>query len=252
MLQERTGINKHTIELEDDKQPPYGPIYSLSPVELETLNTYIKTNLGNSFIRPLKYPISAPILFVSEPDGSFWLYIDYQGLNNLTIKNRYPLLLIDESLDQLRRAKRFTQLDLTSAYHQMKIKKGDKWKTAFRTRYGHFKYQVMPFKLLNAPASFQDYINKIVAEKLNVFVNIYLDHTLIYTKDASQAYVNTVRWVLNKLRKHGFFANLKKCCFHKNEVQFLGYVISAQGVKMDEEQIEVVKNWLEPKSMRDI
>ena len=140
VLPEHTGINKHAIKLEDGKQPPYGPIYSLGMVELETLKTYIKTNLANGFIRPLKFPADASILFICKPDGSFWLCIDYQGLNNLTIKNRYPLLLISESLDWLRPAKQFTQLDLTSAYHRMRIKGGNKWKTVFRTRYGHFEY----------------------------------------------------------------------------------------------------------------
>ena len=140
ILPEDTGINEHAIKLEDEKQPPYGPIYSLGPVELKTLKTYIKTNLANSFIWPSKSLAGTPILFVCKPDGSLRLCVNYRGLNNLTIKNRYPLPLIGESLDWLKRAKQFTQLDLTSAYHWMRIKEGDKWKTAFRTRYGHFEY----------------------------------------------------------------------------------------------------------------
>ena len=140
-LPEHTGINDHAIELvEGCQQPPYGPIYSLGPVELETLKAYIETNLANGFIRPSKSPAGALILFDRKPDGFLRLYVDYQGLNNLTIKNRYPLPLIEESLDRLGRAKQFTQLDLTSAYHQMRIRKGDEWKTAFRTRYSHFEY----------------------------------------------------------------------------------------------------------------
>ena len=116
-LPEHTGINDHPIDLIDDKQPPYGPIYSLGPVELETLKTYIETNLANGFIRPSKSPAGAPILFIRKKDGSLRLCVDYRDLNNLTIKNRYPLPLIDESLDRLGRAKHFTQLDLTNAYH---------------------------------------------------------------------------------------------------------------------------------------
>ena len=103
--------------------------------------------------------------------------------NNLMIKNQYPLSLIGEALDRLGRAKRFTQLDLTNAYHRMRIREGNKWKTAFKTRYGHFKWQVMLFGLSNAPASFQGYINKILAKKLDVFVIVYLDDILIYTED---------------------------------------------------------------------
>ena len=99
VLPEQTRANEHAIELEEGKQPPYGPIYSLGPVELKTLKTYIETNLANGFIRASKSPAGAPILFVRKPDGSLRLCVDYRGLNNLTIKNRYPLPLIGESLD---------------------------------------------------------------------------------------------------------------------------------------------------------
>ena len=134
----------------------------------------------------------------------------------------------------------------------MRIKEGDKCKTAFRTKYGHFKYQVMPFGLSNAPASFQGYINKILAEKLNIFVIVYLDDILIYTENQGQGHVEAVRWVLEILRKNGLFANLKKCRFHKDEVRFLGYVVSSQGIRMEDKRIEAVRNWLEPKTVRDI
>ena len=252
VLPEQTDLNKHAIELEEDKQPPYGPIYSLGPVELETLKAYIETHLKTGFIWPSKSPAGAPILFDKKPDGSLCLCVNYRGLNNLTIKNQYPLPLIDESLDRLGQAKRFIQLDLTSAYHQIRIKEGDEWKTAFRTQYGHFEYQVMPFGLSNTPASFQGYINKILTEKLNIFVIVYLDDILIYTKDPGQGYIEVVWWVVDVLRRHGLFANLKKCQFYKDEVRFLGYVVLAQGVKLEDEQIEAVKNWLKPKSVRDI
>ena len=125
-LPENTGINEYAIELEEGKQPPFGPIYSLGPVELETLKTYIETNLANGFIRPSKSLAGAPILFDRKPDGGLRLCVDYWGLNNITIKNRYPLPLINESLDQLGQAKQFTQLDLTNVYHRMRICEGDK------------------------------------------------------------------------------------------------------------------------------
>lgn len=133
VLPEHTKINSHAIDLKKGKQPPYGPIYSPGPVELETLKTYIETNLANSFIRLSKSPTGAPILFDRKSDGSLRLCVNYRGLNNFNIKNRYLLPLIDESLDRLGRTKRFTQLDLTSAHHRMRIKEGDKWKLAFRT-----------------------------------------------------------------------------------------------------------------------
>ncbi len=191
-LSEHTGINDYAIELVDDWQPPYGPIYSLRPVELETLKAYIENNLASGFIRPSKPPAGAPILFDKKPDSSLRLCLDYQGLNNLTIKNWYLLPLVGESLDQLGWARCFTQLDLTNAYHRMRIKEGDKWKTAFKTRYGHIEYQVMPFGLTNAPVTFQGYINKILAEKLDVFVIVYLNDILIYTENKSEQHVQAI------------------------------------------------------------
>ena len=191
-LPKHTEINTHAIDLEEGEQPPYRPIYSLRLVELETLKTYIETNLANGFIRPSKSLAGAPMLFDKKPDGSFCLCVNYQGLNNITIKNRCPLPLVGESLDRLGRAKQFTQLDLTSAYHLMRIKEGDKWKTACQTQYGYFEYQVMPFGLINAPGSFQGYVNKILAEKLNIFVIVYLDDILIYTKDPGKVYVKAI------------------------------------------------------------
>ena len=124
-LLENTGMNEHAIELEEGKQPPFGPIYSLGPVELETLKTYIETNLANGFIRPSKSSAGASILFDRKPDKSLRLCVDYRDFNNITIKNRYPIPLIGEIFDQLGRAKRFTQLNLINAYHQMRICEGD-------------------------------------------------------------------------------------------------------------------------------
>ena len=125
VLTERTGANEYAIELKKVKHSPYGPIYSLGPVELKTLKIYIETNLVNGFIWASESLASAPILFICKPNGSLCLCVDYQGLNNLTIKNWYPLLLIGEFLDQLGQAKQFTQLNLTSAYHRIRIKEGN-------------------------------------------------------------------------------------------------------------------------------
>ena len=162
-------------------------------MELKTLKTYIETNVANGFIRPSKSPSGATIVFVRKPDGSLSLYVDYRGLNNLTIKNRYALPLIGESFDRLGRAKRFTELDLTSAYHRIGIKEGDEWKTAFRTCYGQFDYQVIPFGLYNATASFQGYISNMLAGKLDIFFIVYQDDIFIYTDDPRQAHVDVVR-----------------------------------------------------------
>ncbi len=163
------------------------------------MKVYIKNNLDSSFIRPSKSPARALILFNKKLDDSLGLYVDYRGLNNLTIKNQYPLLLIRKSLDQLGRDQRFTQLNLTNAYHQIRIREDNKWKTAFRTLYGHFEYQVMPFGLTNALATFQGYINKILAEKLNVFVIVYFNDIFIYIENKGKEHIQAVQWVLDQL-----------------------------------------------------
>ena len=139
-LPKNIGINEFAIKLIEGKQLPYGPIYSLELVELETLKTYIETHPKTKFVQPSKSPAGASIFFDKKPKRSFRLCVNYRGLNNITIKNRYLLSLIGEFLDWLGRAKRFNRLDLTSTYYRMKIREDDEWKTAFQTRYAYFEY----------------------------------------------------------------------------------------------------------------
>ena len=134
----------------------------------------------------------------------------------------------------------------------MKIKEGDIWKRAFQTRYGYYEYQVMSFGLTNAPRSFQGYVNKILAKKLDIFVIVYLDDIFIYTKDPGKSHVKAVWWVLEVFRKYGLYANLKKCRFHQDEVRCLGFVVSTDDIRIEDERIDIVKKLPEPKSVWDI
>ena len=131
----------------------------MSQAELGVLRQYIQENLGKGFIRPSKSPAAAPVLFVPKKDGTLRLCIDYRGLNKVTVKNRYPLPLMGEILNRVNGATVFSKIDLKDAYYRIRIRPGDEWKTAFRTRYGQYEYLVMPFGLTNAPAAFQAYIN---------------------------------------------------------------------------------------------
>lgn len=223
----KTGINKYALKLIESKQLLYRPIYVWSLVELETLKTYIKTYWKTGFIYSFKTLASAPILFDKKPDKSLQLCVDYWGLNSLTIKYQYWLPLIGELLDQLGWAKKFTQFDLTNAYHRMRIWEENIWKTIFQTRYRYFQYQVMPCELFNARASFQGYINKIPTVKLHIFVIIYLDDILVYAENLDLPHVDVVRLILKKIWKHRLFATLKKCRSYWDEVKFLGFVILA-------------------------
>ncbi|SPC61966.1 uncharacterized protein UHOD_12133 [Ustilago sp. UG-2017b] len=241
----------HQIPLEEGKSPPFGPIYSLSEHELKTLREYLEENLAKGFISPSDSPAASPILFVKKKDGSLRLCVDYRGLNRITIRNRYPLPLIDELLDRLHEAQFFTCIDLRGAYNLLRIAKGDEWKTAFRTRYGLFQYNVMPFGLTNAPASFQHLMNDTFKDMLDRSLIIYLDDLLIYSSTLKQ-HQGHVSAVLARLRQVGLYAKAEKCQFSTSQTEFLGFVVSDQGVSMDPSKTEVITNWPVPKSVHDV
>ena len=239
------------IDLQPGKEPPWGPIYNLSPVELETLREYIDENLANGFIRHSRSPAGAPIFFVKKKNGTLRLVVDYRGLNKVTIRNRYALPLIPNLLERLSGAKYFTKLDLRGAYNLVRIRPGDEWKTAFRTRYGHFEYTVMPFGLTNAPAVFQHMANDIFRDFLDIFTIVYLDDILIYSK-TQEEHDEHVRQVLRRLREYGLYAKLEKCSFGQNQVEFLGYVVSSDGIAMDPMKVQAILEWKTPLSVRDV
>jgi hypothetical protein len=189
----------HEIRLELGKQPTFGPIYALSEKELKTLREYLDENLARGFIRKSESPAGYPILFTPKKDGSLRLCVNYRKINDITIKNRYPLPNIEELQDRLAQAKWFSKIDLKGAYNLIRMKEGEEWKTAFRTRYGHYEYLVMPFGLTNAPATCQMMINNTLREYLDITVVAYLDDILIYTDGNLEQHVKDVQQVLTKL-----------------------------------------------------
>jgi RNase H-like domain found in reverse transcriptase/Reverse transcriptase (RNA-dependent DNA polymerase)/Integrase zinc binding domain/Chromo (CHRromatin Organisation MOdifier) domain len=241
----------HKIRLKDDTAPPWGPIYSLSPEELQALKEYIDINLQKGFIRHSQSPCAAPILFAKKPDGGLRLCVDYRGLNKLTIKNRYPLPLINELFDRVGGAKYYTKFDIRDGYHRLRIAKGEEWKTAFRTRYGLFEYQVMPFGLCNAPGTFQHYMNDVFHDYLDDFLANYLDDLLIYSKTLKE-HKRHVRLVLQRLQDAGLYLKPSKCEFHTTSTKFLGYILSTDGISMDPAKVESVLSWPAPKSVLEI
>ena len=202
----------HEIPLIEDREPPYEKLRPLDYAQTEVLRQYIKTNLERGFIEESQSPAGFPILFVPKKDGEPRLCVDYRRLNDITVKDRYPLPLISEIFDKFSGAKIFTQLDVKEAYHQVRIKAGEEWKTAFRTRFGHFQYKVMPFGLTNAPASFQRLINNALREYLDVFATAYLDDIVIYSENEWE-HKEHVRKVLSKLKEWNLRLKLKKCSF---------------------------------------
>ncbi|SPC65051.1 related to Gag-pol polyprotein [Ustilago sp. UG-2017b] len=239
------------LELLEGSKPPQGPLYLKGPREMSELRKYLDENLEKGFIRPSKSLARSPVLFVPKKDGGLRLCVDYRGLNEITVKNRAPLPLIEEQLFLLRKARIYTKLDLRAAYNLIQIAKGDEWKTAFGTQLGLYEYLVMPFGLANAPAHFQSFINDIFRDIIGVYVVVYLDDFLIFS-DTEEAHVKHVTEVLTRLRSNRLFAKLSKCEFHTKTVEFLGYIIKQTGIEMDPGKVRTVKEWPMPESIHDI
>ena len=204
----------------------------MAPAELKELKAQLQDLLDKGFIRPSVSPWGAPVLFVKKKDGTLRLCIDYRQLNKVTIKNKYPLPRIDDLFDQLQGAQCFSKIDLRSGYHQLKIRKEDVPKTAFRTRYGHYEFLVMSFGLTNAPAAFMDLMNRVFRPYLDRFVIVFIDDIMVYSR-SEQEHAEHLHRVLQTLREHKLYAKFSKCEFWLSSVVFLGHVVSKEGISVD-------------------
>ena len=177
--------------------------------------------------------------------------VNYRGLNKISKKDRYPLPLISNLLDSPGQVKVYTKINRMHAYHLVRIAKGDEWKTAFWTRYGSYEWQVMPFGLTNAPAAFQQFVNSVFADMLNVCMVVYLDNILIYS-DNMEDHIKHIREVLQRLRQHKLFAKPEKCEFHSDSVEYLGYFLSPNGLTMSQDKVTAICDWPKPRKVKDI
>ena len=241
----------HQVPLMEGKQPTFGPIYQLSEKELQELDAYLKENLAKGFIRPSSSSAGYPILFVPKKNGKLRLCVDYRKLNEITIKNRYPLPNSNELRDRLQGAQFFTKLDMRGAYNLIRMKEGHEWKTAFRTRYGLYEYMVMPFGLTNAPASCQELVNNVLRNLLDQCVIAYLDDILIYSKTLDQ-HIRDVLKVLKCLDEVHLKLEPEKCEFHKQEVPFLGYIVTTNGLRQDPEKVKSILEWPAPTNVKEV
>ena len=241
----------HEIKLMPGTQPPYGPLYAMNERELAALKEYLTEAEAAGKIRRSNSPAGAPVIFVPKPNGKLRLCVDYRGLNAVTVKNRYPLPLMSELMEKLAGAKIFTKIDLKNGYNLIRMKPGEEWKTAFRTRYGLYEYLVMPFGLCNAPASFQAMMNEIFSDLLDVGVIVYIDDILIYSK-TEEEHKKLVRTVVERLKAHGLCGSIDKSCFHVNEVDFLGFVVKVDGIGMNQKKIEEILNWKSPECTKHV
>ncbi|KAH0757858.1 hypothetical protein KY290_021351 [Solanum tuberosum] len=239
------------IDLIPDTRPISIPPYRMSPAELKELKEQLKDLLDKGFIRPIVSLWGAPILFVRKKDGSLRICIDYRLLNKVTIKNKYPLPRIDDLFDQLQGATYFSKIDLRSGYHQLRVGECDIPKTAFRTIYGHYMFLVMSFGLTNAPAAFMDLMNKVFKPYLDMFVIVFIDDILIYSRN-EENHASHLRIVLQTLKDKELYAKFSKCEFWLESVAFLGHIVSGDGIKVDTRKIEAVQNWPRPTSPTEI
>ncbi|GJT99521.1 putative reverse transcriptase domain-containing protein [Tanacetum coccineum] len=243
------------IEFQIDLIPDAAPVarapYRLAPSEMHELSDQLQELADRGFIGPSTSPWGAPVLFVKKNDGSFRMCIDYQEMNKLTVKNRYPLPRIDDLFDQLQDLSVYSKIDLRSSYHQLRVRDEDTPKTAFRTRYGHYEFQVMLFGLTNAPVVFMDLINRVCKPYLDKFVIVFIDDILIYSRKKEE-HEDHLRRILKLLKKEKLYAKFSKCDLWISIVQFLGNVIDSQGIHIDPTKIEAIKDWASPTTPTEI
>ena len=225
-----------------DQPHPCKNVYRLSPPMLEELRKQLRALLAGGIIRPSTSPYGAPVLFARKKGGEWRMCIDYRALNKITIKDKYPLPRADDLFDQLHGAKFFTKIDLRWGYHQVKIRPEDVHKTAFRSPLGSFEWVCMPFGLTNAPATFQRFVQHVLRDFLGEFACVYIDDILVYSKTAED-HVHHVRQVLEQLKQHQLLAKPSKCEFFAQEVEYLGHIVTSEGIKVDESKIRVIQDW---------
>jgi hypothetical protein len=230
------------IELLPGTAPIFKRAYRISGPELVELKKQIDELSEKGYIRPSTSPWAAPVLFVEKKDGTKRMCIDYRALNEVTIKNKYPLPRIEDMFDQLRGASVFSKIDLRSGYHQLRIRSSDIPKTAFITKYGLYEFTVMSFGLTNAPAFFMNLMNSVFMDYLDKFVVVFIDDILIYSR-SEEEHADHLRMVLLRLQEHQLYAKLSKCEFWISEVLFLGHIINKEGLVVDPKKVTYILNW---------
>jgi transposase InsO family protein len=241
----------HSIPLLPGATPFRLRPYRYTPQQKDEIEKQIKEMLSNGIIQQSSSPFSSPVLLVKKKDGEWRLCVDYRKLNAYTVKNKFPMPVFDEITDELSGAAIFTKLDHRAGYHQIRIQEGEEFKTAFQTHNGHYEYKVMPFGLTGAPATFQDFMNHILSPLLRQCVVVFLDDILVYS-DTLERHIEHLEQVFRILQQNQLKLKLSKCKFAQDKLEFLGHMISANGIATDPSKVAVIKDWPIPSSVKEI
>ena len=246
-----TRSHDHQIVLKEEAKPFQVRPYRCPYVQKTEIKKLVKEMLEIGIIQPSSSLFAFPVLLVKKKDGTWRFCMDYKQLNELTVKNKFPMPLIEELIDELHGAKYFTKIDLRAGYFQISVKMEDIQKTAFRTHQGLYEFKVMPFDLTNAPATFQSLMNQVFQEQMRKHVLVFFDDILVYSP-TMEMHVKNVTKVLNILRQHQLYAKMSKCTFAQLQVEYLGHIISAEGVQADPMKVECMEKWPRPKNVKQL